>query len=73
MSVPYGIRYTVYGIRCAFFGSSVKPVKIGRKGFGAIKDPALSRFGYTLGSPLRIPNVKNMGRDLAPKELRICP
>ena len=28
---------------------------------------------YTLGPPLRIPNIKNMGRDLAPKRLRICP
>ena len=28
---------------------------------------------YTLGPPLRIPDIKNMGRDLAPEELRICP
>ena len=28
---------------------------------------------YTLDSPLRIPIIKNMGRDLAPEELRICP
>ena len=28
---------------------------------------------YTLGSPLRIPDVKNLGRDLAPEGLRICP
>ena len=28
---------------------------------------------YTLGPPLRIPNIKNIGRDLAPEELRICP
>ena len=30
-------------------------------------------FPYTLGSPLRIPNIKNVGKDLAPEELRICP
>ena len=32
--------------------------------------------GYTLGSPLRIPGVKNMGRDFASEGLRIshdCP
>ena len=28
---------------------------------------------YTLGPPLRIPDVKNVGRDLALEELRICP
>ena len=28
---------------------------------------------YTLGSPIRIPNYKNLGVDLAPEELRICP
>ena len=28
---------------------------------------------YTLGPALRIPNVKNMGKDLALEELRICP
>ena len=27
----------------------------------------------TLGSPIRIPNYKNLGVDLAPEELRICP
>ena len=29
--------------------------------------------GYTLGPPLRILHVKNVGKDLAPEELRICP
>ena len=32
--------------------------------------------GYTLGPPLRIPDIKNVGKDLAPEELRIshdCP
>ena len=28
---------------------------------------------YTLGPPLRILHVKNVGKDLAPEELRICP
>ena len=28
---------------------------------------------YTLGPALRIPDIKNMGRDLALEELRICP
>ena len=28
---------------------------------------------YTLGPALRIPDIKNMGKDLAPEELRICP
>ena len=28
---------------------------------------------YTLGPALRIPHVKNMGKDLALEELRICP
>ena len=28
---------------------------------------------YTLGPALRIPDVKNMGKDLAPEELRISP
>jgi hypothetical protein len=33
-------------------------------------------YVYTLDSPLRIPDVKNMGKDFAPEELRIshdCP
>ena len=28
---------------------------------------------YTLGPPLRILHIKNMGMDLAPERLRICP
>ena len=31
---------------------------------------------YTFGPPLRIPDIKNVGKDLAPEELRIshdCP
>ena len=31
------------------------------------------RFDYTLGPALRIADIKNMGKDLAPEELRICP
>ena len=30
-------------------------------------------FHYTLGPAIRIPYYKNMGKDLAPEELRICP
>ena len=30
-------------------------------------------LGYTLGPALRIPNIKNMGKNLAPEELRISP
>ena len=32
-----------------------------------------SESAYTLGPPLRILHVKNMGRILAPERLRICP
>ena len=28
---------------------------------------------YTLGPPLRIADIKNMGKDFAPEDLRICP
>ena len=28
---------------------------------------------YTFGPPLRTPNVKNLGKDLAPEQLRTCP
>ena len=28
---------------------------------------------YTFGLALRTPNVKNVGKDLAPEALRICP
>ena len=38
--------------------------------------PALSGCGeprYTFGPPLRTPDIKNFGKDLAPEELRICP
>ena len=28
---------------------------------------------YTLGPALRIPDIKNLGKELAPEELRICP
>ena len=32
-----------------------------------------AKLHYTLGPTLRIPDIKNMGRDLALEELRICP
>eukprot|EP00966_Prymnesium_polylepis_P135584 3134319-Prymnesium_polylepis.1 len=34
---------------------------------------AISEEVYTPGAPLRIPNIQNMGKDLALEELRICP
>ena len=33
----------------------------------------IARVSYTFGPPLRIANIKNMGKDLAPEKLRICP